>query len=160
MKTQTEIPSDEPTIVMTRTYDAPRELVWRVTTQAKHVRKWWGGPGFSNPVCEMDVRPGGSWKHVLRFPDGKEMALTFVFLEVEPPTRLVWRHKESSFPGPNPHFTSTLEDIGPRLTQTTLVVRFASIEERDVAVGFGFTGPIEVSNDRLADYLESGEAAA
>ncbi len=92
MKTQTLIPPNEPTIIMTRIYDAARESIWEAITQAKHVRRWWGGPGFTNPVCEMDVRPGGLWTHVMRFPDAKELRLEFIFLEVERPARLVWQH--------------------------------------------------------------------
>jgi uncharacterized protein YndB with AHSA1/START domain len=56
---------------MTRTYEAPRELVWEVITEPRHVIQWWGGAGCSNPICEMDVRPGGDWRHVMRFADGR-----------------------------------------------------------------------------------------
>lgn len=158
MSTQTEIPTDEPSIVMTRVYDAPRDLVWKVSTEAEHVRQWWGGPGFTNPVCEMDVRPGGLWNHVMRFPDGKELRMTFVFLEVDEPKRLVWRHTDHGKRGkhnegpPACQMTVTLEDMGGK-TRWSLVARFDSLAERDAAVGMGFSGPIEASNDRLAAYL-------
>ena len=59
MNTTPVVPADEAVIVMTRVYEAPRDLVWEAMTEARHVAQWWGGPGFSNPVCEMDVRPGG-----------------------------------------------------------------------------------------------------
>ena len=91
MSIDTEIPADEPTIIMTRIYDAPRDLVWAVSTEPRHIRKWWGGPGVTNPVCEIDLRPGGRWVHAMRFPDGHELRLEFEFVEVEPPLRLVWR---------------------------------------------------------------------
>ena len=65
MSVHTEISATEPTIVMSRIYDAPRSLVWEAMTEPRHVRQWWGGPAVSNPVCEMDVRPGGRWEHVL-----------------------------------------------------------------------------------------------
>jgi uncharacterized protein YndB with AHSA1/START domain len=157
VSTQTKIPAGEPTIVMTRIYDAPRDLVWQAMTEAKHVRRWWGGPGFSNPVCEMDVRPGGLWNHVMRFPDGQELHLAFVFLEVEKPTRLLWQHtdygkrKEGL---PAVHTTVTLDDFGGK-TRWTMVARFLSVEDRDAAVGFGFSRPIEASNDRLVEYLKT-----
>src|SRR5260370_21770732 len=92
MNSLTEVAVAETAIVMSRVYDAPRSLVWQAMTRPEHIRRWWGGPGFSNPVCEMDVRPGGLWHHVMRFPDGHELHLDFIFLEVEPPSRLVWRH--------------------------------------------------------------------
>lgn len=66
---------------MTRIYDAPRALVWAAVTDRNHVKEWWGGPGTTNPVCEMDVRPGGAWKHVMRFPNGMEIVMNFVFVE-------------------------------------------------------------------------------
>ncbi len=157
MSTQTTIPAGEPIIVMTRVYDAPRELVWQTMTQAKHVRRWWGGPGFSNPVCEMDVRPGGLWNHVMRFPDGRELNLAFVFLEVEKPARLLWQHTDYGRRKdglPVVHTTVTLDDLGGK-TRWTMVARFLSLEDRDRAVGFGFSRPIETSNDSLAEYLKT-----
>src|SRR6202163_31763 len=77
----------EPTIVMRRTFDAPRELVWDALTDPKHVVEWYGGRGFRNPVCEMDVRPGGRWRHVMRTPDGTEHTMEFVFVEVVKPEK-------------------------------------------------------------------------
>ena len=53
---------DEPVVIVTRMFDAPRTLVWDVITDPKHVVHWYGGPGFTNPVCEMDLRPGGVWR--------------------------------------------------------------------------------------------------
>ena len=92
MTTTTNLAVDQPTITMSCFYDAPRAQVWEAITEPRHVRQWWGGPGFSNPVCEMDVRPGGLWTHTMRFPDGREMHMKFVFVEVDPPKRLVWKH--------------------------------------------------------------------
>jgi uncharacterized protein YndB with AHSA1/START domain len=159
MSAETVIPADQPTIVMTRVFDAPRALVWRAMTEAEHVRLWWGGPGVANPVCEMDVRPGGRWKHVMRFPDGHELRLDFVFLEVEAPARLVWRHAErdSQTGGPPAaHTTVTLDEQGEdarRQTRWTMVARFGSMAEREAALAIGFTGPIAASSDQLIAYL-------
>jgi len=156
MSTKTDVPSAEPAILMSRIYDAPREVVWKAMTEAKHVARWWGGAGFSNPVCEMDVRPGGLWRHVMRFPDGHELHMNFVFLEADKPQRLVWQDADHDTrePGrPSPVITVTLEDLGDR-TQYRMVARFRSLAERDAALGFGFVKPIEGSNDRLAEYLK------
>lgn len=149
-------PAGEPTIIMTRVYDAPRDQVWLAITDAEHVRQWWGGAGCSSPVCEMDVRPGGLWTHLMRYTDGREIHLHFVFLEVKKPERLVWQNadRDKGKQGVNVQFTSTLEDLGER-TRYTLVGRFDSIAERDAAVEFGFAGPIERSHDRLAEYLKT-----
>jgi uncharacterized protein YndB with AHSA1/START domain len=156
VSTRTETPPGEPLIVMTRTYDAPRELVWAAMTEPEHVRQWWGGPGFTNPVCEMDVRPGGPWHHVMRFPDGRELEMHFVFLEVDRPRRLVWQHadhgKRTEGP-PTTHFTATLDEVGDR-TRCTITARFGSMADREAAVTMGFSRPIEASHDRLEGHLE------
>lgn len=155
MSTAPVIPADEAVIVMTRIYEAPRDLVWEAMTEARHVAQWWGGPGFSNPVCEMDVRPGGLWRHVMRFPDGHELNMNFVFVEVDPPKRLAWRevgHAQLKGGRPSCQITVTLEDMGER-TGWKMVARFDSISERDTALSMGFIGPIAASNDRLVDYL-------
>ena len=155
MSATTDIPAGEAVIVMQRIYDAPRDLVWQAMTEARHVAQWWGGPGFTNPVCEMDVRPGGLWRHVMRFPDGRELHMSFVFLEVERPKRLVWQnvdHGQSKEGPPTSVIAVTLEDMGDR-TRWKMVARFHSLAERDAAVAIGFGKPIEASSDRLVDYL-------
>jgi uncharacterized protein YndB with AHSA1/START domain len=142
---------------MRRTYDAPRAKVWEAMTEPRHVSRWWGGPGFSNPVCEMDLRPGGRWHHVMRFPDGHELVMDFVFIEVEPPSRLVWQnvdHGKRKGPPPTCRITSTLEEAGGR-THTIMVAEFSSLADREYAVEMGFTGPISASNDRLVEYLKT-----
>jgi uncharacterized protein YndB with AHSA1/START domain len=157
MSTRIDVPSDEPILVMTRIYDAPRALVWKAITRPEHVRKWWGGPGFSNPVCEMDVRPGGSWNHVMRFPNGHELVMQFVFLEVDEPARLSWQHADHGArdAGPPTSVTTiTLEDLGPK-TRWTMVARFRSLSDREAALAMGYTGPIEASSEQLTRYLET-----
>jgi uncharacterized protein YndB with AHSA1/START domain len=156
MTTLTEVPPGDAVIIMSRVYDAPRELVWTAMTEPRHVAQWFGGPGFQNPVCEMDVRPGGRWHHVLVFPGGREMMLDFVYLEVKKPERLVWEHadhgKRSDGP-PTSRTTVTLENLGDQ-TRWRMVAQFTSLAARDLAVGMGFSGPIAASNDRLAAYLK------
>ena len=82
---------DEPVVIVTRMFDAPRTLVWDVITDPKHVVHWYGGPGFTNPVCEMDLRPGGIWRHVMQAPNGAQFTINSVFLEVVEPERRVWK---------------------------------------------------------------------
>jgi len=158
MSVHTEISATEPTIVMSRIYDAPRSLVWQVITEPRHVRQWWGGPGVTNPVCEMDVRPGGRWEHVMRFADGRELHMSFIFLEVEKPTRLVWQsadHGQQKAGGPpSSTIAVTLEDLRSR-TAWKMVATFRSMAERDAAVSIGFRTPIENSSDRLVEYLKT-----
>jgi uncharacterized protein YndB with AHSA1/START domain len=157
MSTITEVAADQPTIAMSRVYDAPRARVWDAITQPEHVRRWWGGAGVTNPVCDMDLRPGGNWTHVMRFPDGREMQMNFVFVEIAQPERLVWDQAGSGEPGNGPpacRFTVTLDDLGGR-TRWHMVARFQSLSARDASVAMGFRAPIEASNDRFAEYLET-----
>jgi uncharacterized protein YndB with AHSA1/START domain len=74
--------TNDPVIVITRMFDAPRELVWIAITDPKHVAHWYGGQGFTNPVCEMDLRPGGAWHHVMQAPNGTRFTINSVFEEV------------------------------------------------------------------------------
>lgn len=153
MTTTVEVAADQPTITMSRIYDAPRERVWKAITEPGHVRQWWGGDGVTNPVCEMDLRPGGRWTHVMRFPDGQEMRMNFVFVEIAPPGRLVWERGEHGG-GPPVRFTVTLTALGGR-TRWDLVAQFDSLSERDASAAMGFSGRIAASNDRFDTYLKT-----
>jgi uncharacterized protein YndB with AHSA1/START domain len=77
-------------LVMTRVFDAPRELVFRVWTDTRHMARWWGPKGFTNPVCELDVRAGGAIRIHMRAPDGMVHPMTGVFQEIVEPERLIF----------------------------------------------------------------------
>jgi uncharacterized protein YndB with AHSA1/START domain len=80
----------ERTVVITRVFAAPRELVWDCWTDAKHMAQWFGPKGFTTPVCEIDAKVGGELRIVMRAPDGAEYPMKGVFLEVVAPERLVY----------------------------------------------------------------------
>ena len=75
--------------IITREFDAPRELVFQAWTDSKHLAQWWGPKGFSNPVCEWDARPGGKIYDVMRAPNGMEFPMGGEFREIAAPERLV-----------------------------------------------------------------------
>ena len=77
-------------LTITRTFDAPRALVWRAWTDPRHLAAWWGPEGFTNPVCELDPRPGGAIRIVMRGPDGAEYPMRGIYREVVAPERLVF----------------------------------------------------------------------
>ena len=77
-------------VTLTRIFDAPRSLVWKAWTDPKMMAQWFGPRGFTNPVCELDVRVGGSLRVVMRGPDGNEYPMKGEFREVTPPERLVF----------------------------------------------------------------------
>jgi uncharacterized protein YndB with AHSA1/START domain len=78
------------TVVITRVFDAPRELVFQAWTDPEHLVRWWGPKGFTNPICEVDLRVGGAFHIVMRAPDGAEHPMTGVFRTIDPPARLVF----------------------------------------------------------------------
>ena len=80
----------EQTLVMTREFDAPRDLVFKLWTDPRHVAQWWGPHGFSAPRCEWDARPGGAIHIDMRAPDGTVYPMSGAFREVEAPRRLVF----------------------------------------------------------------------
>ena len=147
-----ERPDAQPIIVMTRTFDAPRDMVWTAFTKPEHVSRWYGGHGFSSPVCEMDVRPGGVWRHTMRTPDGTDYAMEFVFVEVVRPERLVWKPRHHPAPAPagqlNVVQTVTLVESGGQ-TRWTLVSTFDSVADRDLAMSRGFTRVIAQGSEKL-----------
>jgi uncharacterized protein YndB with AHSA1/START domain len=77
-------------LVLTRTFDAPRDLVFKLWTEKAHLEKWWGPTGFTTTVHELDVRPGGAWRYSMRGPDGKDYPFNGKYLEVVPPEKLVF----------------------------------------------------------------------
>ena len=87
-----EYPMDEPSMIATRTFDAPRALVWKAFTDPVHVARWWG-PKSIAPVSKIDkleLRPGGTWRYICQRPDGSEtIVFTGKYLEVKAPEKLV-----------------------------------------------------------------------
>jgi len=150
--------SDQLVIVMNRTFDAPIDVVWSIFVDPKHVKHWYGGDGFSNPVCEMDVRPGGLWHHVMRLPNGMEFAMDFVFIEVEKPTKLVWQavdHDTRPAGGPpSARMTVTLQAHGQQ-THWQLVSQFKSFADRDAANQIGFAATIAQGSNKLNELAKA-----
>lgn len=111
-------------LVLTRTFDAPRELVFKAWTDAKQLAEWWGPKGFTNPVCDIDVRPGGAIRIDMTGPDGTVYPMGGTFREIVPPERLVF--SATAFGGELETLTTAIfEDAGGRtkLTVTAVVVK-------------------------------------
>jgi uncharacterized protein YndB with AHSA1/START domain len=83
------VAANQSDFVITRVFDAPRELVWQAWTEPKHLAAWFGPEIFTIPVCEMDLRPGGAWRLVMRGPDGSEYPLSGIYREIVKPVRIV-----------------------------------------------------------------------
>jgi uncharacterized protein YndB with AHSA1/START domain len=108
-------------LVITRVFDAPRSLVFKAWTDPEHVAQWWGPHGFTNPVCELDVRPGGAIRIHMRQPDGTVYPMTGVYQEIVEPERLVFTSAALDKDG-KPLFeilhTVTFVEQGGKTTQT------------------------------------------
>lgn len=141
-------------VVVTRIVDAPRRLVWDAWTKPEHVPNWMLGPdGWTMPVCEIDLRPGGEWHYVWRRTDGTEMGMRGVYQEITPPERLV---STESWGDEWPETINTLvlsEEAG-RTTMTTTVL-YPSKEARDAALQTGMKDGMSMSLDRLAEHLRT-----
>lgn len=144
-------PSDRE-LVITRTFDAPRSLVWAAFTDPEHLPNWHTGPeGFTMPVCEIDLRPGGSWRYVWRNAQGREFGASGTYREVEPPHRVVT--VTTSANGEEQTSTTTFTEENGRTTVTNSIL-FASAASRDQGLPYAKVGT-ESNYARLDAYLAS-----
>ena len=143
-------------IVITRVVQAPRELVWQAMTDARHVIHWYGPRGFSTTIEEMDVRPGGVWKHVMRGPDGVNYPNQSVFTEVTKPERLVFSHGGGREGAPSVDFvaTWTFDIVDAAQTKVTIRMVFPTAAARDTVVKeYGAIEGGKQTLERLAEHL-------
>ena len=158
-KAQVTLPSDRE-VMVTRSFKAARPLMYRAFTEPALVQRWLlGPPGWSMPVCEMDVRVGGRYRWRWRSnTDASEFGFTGTFREVQPPSRIV--HTEGydpgtvggGYPGAEALITTLFEESGSVTTVTTLM-DFGSKEARDAAVATGITDGMEQSYQLLDNVL-------
>lgn len=161
---------DEKEIMLTRTFKALRQNVWKAWTQPSLVARWYGP--LENPVCELDVRPGGTYRIVMRSPEGVEYPIKGIYKEVDEPTRLVmtmdtsdhpaeWLHLFNTYRGARKDepvqplvLTARFEEQGNETTVTVLAW-FADIAERDAHLTMGTTKGWSTSFDRLQALLDA-----
>lgn len=141
-------------VEMTRSFDAPRTLVFEAYTDPMHIPHWWGPRGVTTIVETMDVRPGGAWRFIQHHPDGNQYAFYGEYREVVPPERLVSTFIFEGWPDLVMVDTLTLTEHNGRTT-LTVVSRFASIEDRDAMLESGLEDGAAEMWDRLAEYLET-----
>lgn len=139
-------------IAMTRTFDAPRELVFKAFTDPALIPKWWGQRATTTIVDKMDVRPGGEWRFVQRQDDGIEYGFRGEFIEIVPPERLSQTFEFEPMPGHVVVDTSTFEERDGKTTVTT-TSRFNTKEDRDGMLQSGMESGAAESYDQLAELL-------
>jgi uncharacterized protein YndB with AHSA1/START domain len=156
-----DLETDPCSIVGTREYDAPRDLVFAMFCDPKHLAQWWGPNGFRTTTLSFDMRPGGVWRFVMHGPDGRDYHNRVTYQEVVPPERLVYRHGGGEDVEPVQfRQTITFEDLGGR---TRIVWRgdFPSAAERDrVIKEYGADTGLVQTMARLADYVAAQSSFA
>jgi uncharacterized protein YndB with AHSA1/START domain len=135
-------------VVATRVFDAPRQQIWDAHTRPESIQRWMLGPeGWTMPICEVDLRPGGGWRWGWRREDGTQMQMTGIYREVTPPHRLV---NTESWGGEWPDTVNTVvltEELGK--TRLTATVLYPTKDARDAAMATGMNDGWSASYDRL-----------
>ena len=153
VKSSLDLDQDPRLIIGIREFDAPRELVFSVWTDAKP--QWWGPNGFTTTTSRFEFRPGGVWRFVMHGPDGRDYQNRVTFDEIVPPERIVYRHGGGDDVEPV-QFRQTVifEDLGGRRTRITWRGDFPSAAERDrVIKEYGAAEGLVQTMARLADYV-------
>jgi uncharacterized protein YndB with AHSA1/START domain len=132
-------------LVMTRAFNASRGMVFDALTKPDLLQRWLlGPPGWTMPVCEIDLRVGGKYRYVWQNADGRKMGMGGTFQEIVRPSRVVATEAyEDYWTGGETRGTTTLR----------MTVRYASQEARDAAIKMGATKGVEASYDRLEQLL-------
>jgi len=149
-----ELDRDPRSIIGTREFDAPRELVFSAWTDPKHLAQWWGPNGFTTTTHSFDFRPGGAWRFVMHGPDGRDYQNRITFEEIVPPERIVYRHGGGNDVEPV-QFRQTVifEDLGNR-TRITWRGDFPSAAERNrVIKDYGADEGLVETLARLGGYV-------
>ena len=141
----------QPELLIKRSFDAPRDLVFKCWTDPEHLKRWCCPTGFTIPFSEGDIRPGGWFKTCMRAPDGTDHWLGGKYEEIVPPEKIVFSHGWLNDKGETDHQTTvtiTLAEDGDRTRLTLHQAFFQSTESRD-----GHRVGWEETLDNLAEYL-------
>ena len=138
-------------ITITRTYDAPRELLWRAWTVPEELAQWWGPPGWTTPVetVTMDVRPGGDFRLTSISDDGTEMPVVGVYREVVEPERLVLDEPAEHAWHDGSVSVVTFTDVGDGRTEVAIRATIQTTDEMRQNAARGMRATL----DRLGEHL-------
>jgi len=143
-------------VVITRTFDAPRKLIWECHTRPELVRQWLLGPaGWEMPVCRIDLKVGGKYRYEWKNTDGRTMGMGGTFREIDAPARLVANEMfDDDWTGGETTVTQVFDEKTGRTT-LTLTVLYASKKARDGAIATGMTSGLDAGYDRLEELAKS-----
>jgi uncharacterized protein YndB with AHSA1/START domain/effector-binding domain-containing protein len=150
-ETAVSLPSDRE-LLITRTFDAPRRLVFEAWTDPAHLRQWYGCPEAPLVVCEHELRPGGARRNVIRMPDGTTHAFSGVYREIVRPERLVYTERYENVPGADSVVTVEFEEHEDGTTMRNRVLHHSRAARDAQLEAFARTGSDEAF-DRLADHV-------
>jgi uncharacterized protein YndB with AHSA1/START domain len=155
LESQVATSASEYEMVVSRLLNAPRELVFDVWTDPRHLGEWWGPVGFTTSTQHMDLRPGGEWIHVMHGPDGIDYPNHTVFIEVNRPSRLVYTNRGGDAVTDPASFEATVTfDEQDGRTRVTMRARFASAAEKArIMREYGAYEGAHQMFDRLAQHL-------
>jgi len=150
-----DLDSDPKVMVGTRLVNAPRELVWSVWTDPKHLSQWWGPDGFRTTTSAFDFKAGGVWRFVMHGPDGRDYENRVTFDEIVKPERIAYHHGGGDDVEPVQFRTIvTFDDLGGK-TRVTLRGTFPSAEERARVIReYGADKGLAQTLARLGAYVE------
>jgi uncharacterized protein YndB with AHSA1/START domain len=138
-------------IVVTRVFDAPREIVFAAFTEREHAERWWVPSGTT--THEWNAKPGGLWRYSMPGPDGAQYPFKVKFIEIARPTRLVYDYGTDAENAPEPVRTTVTFEEQNGKTKVTLQLLFATAAEREETVKYGGVEGAKQALDNLADYL-------
>lgn len=142
-------------VIMTRIFNAPRELVYKACTDPKHKAIWWRCKAHTNIFVQMDVRPGGIWRIIQKSEDGKEFAFHGEYLEVVPPEKIVNTFEFEGKPGHVITETTTFEEQGSK-TKLTITSLFQTKKDRqdmiNAGMEYGGTDSMELLDELLSTF--------
>ena len=140
-------------IIMARVFNAPRERVFKVMIDPKHIPQWWGLRNNTTIVDKMDVQAGGLWRYIQRDQQGNEFAFHGVYHAITAPERVVNTFEFEGMPGHVLLETMTLEAQADRTTKLTVTSVFQSVADRDGMLSSGMEAGANESYDRLDELL-------
>jgi uncharacterized protein YndB with AHSA1/START domain len=152
-KTDLVVNREERSFTMSRVFDAPRELVWKVCTNPKLVSEWWGPRNTTTIVDKMDVQAGGVWRYIQKDAEGNEYAFNGVYKVVEPPARLTYTFEFEPMAGHISIETITFEEQPDGKTKITARNSFDTLEDLEAVLQSGMEGGAVETWDRLEELL-------
>jgi uncharacterized protein YndB with AHSA1/START domain len=156
VKNSVDLDRDPRSIIGTRVFDAPRDLVFAAFADPNHLAQWWGPVGFTTTTQSFDFRPGGVWRFVMHGPDGRDYENRVTYDEIVAPERIAYHHGGGDDVEPVQFNTTvTFEDLGGSRTRLIWHGQFPSAAERArVIKQYGADKGLVETLSRLADHLE------